>query len=365
MRLLQFALAPALAPALALAVALVPVAARAESDAPVAASVPRPVVSEIVTADPAMARHFPGVVAGLNDATIGFLTPGRLATVSVEVGDRVARGDVLATLDQVTLEQDVTQARAAVDAAEAKAQLAAQQFERVATLRERGVASEVQLDNARASRDATAAQAENARASLVQAQDAAQFGTLTAPRDAVVLAVRAEPGETVTSGTAIVALADPTGREAVIDVPEAFAELLPAGAGFEVRRHGQTGVPVAARLSVVDPVTDTNLGTRRLRLRLDAPPEDFRIGSLISATFAAERTPLVTVSRVAVVDTDAGPRLWRIEGDERRAVSVAVTLGAEIADRVVVASGLAVGDEIVTRGVHALVEGQIVGDRLQ
>ncbi|MEZ5767389.1 MAG: efflux RND transporter periplasmic adaptor subunit [Paracoccaceae bacterium] len=349
----------------ALALALAPVAAVAESDAPGTEAAPRPVISEIVPADPARARHFPGVVSGLNDATIGFLTAGRLAAVSVEVGDRVARGDVLATLDQVTLEQDVTQARAAVDAAEAKAQLAVQQYERVATLRDRGVASAVQLDDARANRDATAAQAENARASLAQAEDAAKFGTLTAPRDAVVLAVKAEPGETVTAGTPVVELADPMGREAVIDVPEAFAELLPADAGFEVRRHGQTGAPIAARLSVVDPVTDTNLGTRRLRLRLDAPPEDFRIGSLISATFAAERSPLITVPRVAVVDTDAGAQLWRVEGAERRVAAVAVTLGAEIGDRVVVSAGIEVGDEIVTRGVHSLVEGQIVGDSLQ
>ena len=49
-----------------------------------------------------------------------------------------------------------------------------------------------------------------------------------------------------------------------------------------------------------------------------------------------------------------------VEGAERR-----VTLGKDIGDRVVVRQGIAVGDEIVTRGVQSLTEGQIVGEALE
>ncbi len=238
----------------ALALAVLPPAALAQSEALAGPAAPRPVISEIVTADPVRARSFPGVIEGENPAMLGFLTAGRLATVAVETGDRVARGDVLATLDQVTLEQDLAAARAAFEAAEAKATLAVQQYERVATLNERGVASAAVLDDTAAGRDAAVAQAASARASLTRAQDAARYGTLTAARDAIVLQVLAKVGTTVSSGIPVVELADPVGRDAVIDVPDAFAALLPPGAPFSLSRHGQDSPPVKAVLSVVEPV---------------------------------------------------------------------------------------------------------------
>lgn len=349
---------------LAAALALLPLTALAE-DAPAAATEPRPVISEIVTADPARARSFAGVIAGENVANLGFLTGGRVSSVPVAAGDQVMQGDTLATLDEVTLEQDLASARAALAAAEAKATLAEQQFERTQTLNERGVASTAVLDAARANRDAMAAEAENARASLTRAEDAAHYGVLSAPHDAIVLSVQVDPGATVSAGSAVVKLADPVGREALIDVPEAFAGLLPSDAAFILRRHANDSASTGAHLSVIEPVTETGLGTRRLRLTLDDPPEDYRIGSLIEATYAEVSAPVITLPRVAIADAPKGPGVWRVEGADRQVHFLAVTLGTEIGDRVVISEGIAVGDEIVTRGVHSLTENQIVGARLE
>lgn len=349
---------------LSMALALCPVAASAE-DAPAAPTVPRPVVSEIVVAGPVRAQTFPGVIAGENTAMLGFLTGGRIATIEVTEGETVAQGARLATLDQVTLSQDLAAARAARAAAQAEADLAAQQYARVKALRERGVATQAQLDAARANRDATAAQAETAQASLARAEDAAGYATLTAPRSGIVLSIMAEPGETVTSGEGVIELADLDGRAALIDVPEDFAELLPEDAVFALRRHGQTDDPIPSALSLIEPTTDTSLGTRRLRLTVEAPPEDFRIGSLVEASYVPRSAPVTTVPQVAIIEGDTGPEVWRVEGADRHVMRVPVTLGAEIGDRVIVTGGIALGDEIITRGVHSLTEGQIVGARLQ
>lgn len=349
---------------LSIALALSPIAAQAE-DLAVAPAAPRPVISEIVTADPVRTQTFPGVIAGENTAGLGFLTSGRIATIPVEVGETVEKGATLATLDQVTLAQDLAAARAALTAAEAEAELAVQQYDRVETLLERGVASQAQLDEARANRDATAAQAENMKASVARAEDAAGYATLTAPRAGIVLSITSEPGETVTSGEEVIELADLAGRNALIDVPEDFADLLPEDAVFTLERHGQEDDPISAVLSLIEPTTDTSVGTRRLRLDVDAPPDDFRIGSLVEASYAPTSAPVMTVPRVAIVESEAGPQVWRVVGDDRHVTRVAVTLGKDIGDRVVVTEGIAVGDEIVTRGVHSLTEGQIVGEALE
>ncbi|WP_373051381.1 efflux RND transporter periplasmic adaptor subunit, partial [Thalassovita aquimarina] len=177
----------------------------------------------------------------------------------------------------------------------------------------------------------------------------------------------AEPGATVSAGSAVIKLAAPTGREAVIDVPEAFAALLPPDAVFSLRRDKNDTAATTARLSVIEPVAETSLGTRRLRLALDNPPKDYRIGSLVEASYATVSAPLMTLPRVAIAIAEGpnGPGVWRIEGADRRAHFIAVTLGNTIGDRVVIRDGIAVGDEIVTRGAHALTENQNVGDRLE
>ncbi len=330
----------------------------------VEADVPRPVISEIVSEGQSTERGFAGVVQGENIVTLAFQTSGRLSTLDVDAGDVVARGDVLATLDGITLEEDLAAARAAVSAAEAEARLGRQQFERTTRLVELGVATTAALEQARANRDAAAASLRSAEAELSQAEDAAAYGTLTAPRDGIILSTQAEAGTLVSPGTAILELVDVRGREAVIDVPAEYVALLPRGAVFDVRHHSDTVTPVKAILRLVEPVADANLETRRLRLTLQDPPDDFRIGSLITATYATESAPVISVPATAISGTDDAPGVWRV-GAGRAVEFVPVELGPVVGRRVVVTSGVGDGDEIIVRGAASLEEGQIVGEHLQ
>ena len=346
-----------------------PVTATAEQAPPPAAEtaqeVPRPVVSEIVSADPTRQRAFPGMVQAQVEVALAFQTLGRVATLEVEPGDRVEVGQVLATLDQVTLEEDVTAARAALDAAQAEADLARQSYARTEDLFERSVATQAQVEQAQATRDATAAQVEAARANLAQAEEVARFGALASPQDGIVLSTAVDTGTLVSPGTTILTLADPTGREAAIDVPAEFARVLPQDAEFQVS-HASGGVPpISARLRLVEPVTDPNLRTRRLRLSLDDPPEDYRIGSLVTATYATNGAPLMSLPPSAVVETGTGAGVWRVTPESRVVEFVPVDLGPEVGSRVVVTQGIEVGDEIVTRGARSLEDGQAVGERVE
>jgi multidrug efflux pump subunit AcrA (membrane-fusion protein) len=56
-------------------------------------------------------------------------------------------------------------------------------------------------------------------------------------------------------------------------------------------------------------------------------------------------------------------QVWRI-GPDRRAEPVTVTLGRRLGDRVVIASGLAEGDEVMIRGIHSVRPGQALGTRV-
>lgn len=336
----------------------------AQAEEATVATAPRPVISEFLSTDPVSERQFSGVIRGQDVSSLAFQTSGRLARLDVDAGDRVETGDVLATLDQITLAQDVAVAEAALSSAEAQAEFAQTQYERIEALVSRNVATTAQIEAARASRDAARANADSARADLAQAKEAEGYGQLIAPRDGIILSTDVEPGTLVTSGVSVVEMADPLGREAIIDVPESFAMLIAKDANFIVRHRAEGVAPVAAHLSVIEPVAETSLETRRLRLTLDDPPEDYRIGTLITAAYDSKVAPVMTLPHTAIAGTDEAPFVWRV-GAGRHVQSVPVTLGREIGDRVVITSGLSEGDEIVVRGVHVLEDGQEVGERLK
>ena len=325
----------------------------------------RPVVTEIVTADPTRQRSFPGVIAAETQTVLAFQTLGRLASLPVSPGDRVKKGDVVATLDQVTLQEDVEAAKAAESAARAQADFARQSLARVRELVRRNVASTAQLEAAQAGADTANAQAAGAAADLARAQDAARFGTLTAPDDGIVLSTMAEVGAVLTAGSPVLTLAARGGREAVIDVPAEFLTLLSANTRFEVRASQGAAVSVPARLRLIEPEAGASLRTRRLRLTMEAAPAEYRLGSLITATLAAGSAPVVTLPAVAVDGTPEKPLVWRVGPADRAVHAVPVTLGKTVGDRVVVTAGVAAGDEIVVRGANSLTEGQVVGAKVE
>lgn len=331
-----------------------------------AEEMPRPVISEIVTADPTRQRSFAGTIEAGSTSVLAFQTIGRVASIEVAEGDVVKRGQALASLDQITLDEDVRVADAALASAEATAQAAAQQLIRAQELAKKGVASAERLEGAQRANDTAIAQAAAAKADLARAKDAARFGTLTAPMDGVILSTSVDPGTVVSAGTQVLTLAALQGREAVIDVPSDYLALLPSNATFTIQSRSPDIASLTGRLRLIEPVADASVRGRRIRVRLpDDAPSVYRIGSLISATLDAEADALTTLPASAVVGQSPDTAVWRIDPATRAVKSTPVTLGKAVGDRVIVTSGVSPGDEIMVRGVHSLEDGQVVGERIE
>ncbi|MEI6800886.1 MAG: efflux RND transporter periplasmic adaptor subunit [Pseudomonadota bacterium] len=342
----------------ALALVVSPAFADTQSPAPQGM---RPVVSEILSPGAAQSRVFTGRVEAEVTSTLAFLTLGRVATLQVATGDQVAKGAVLASLDQVTLDEDLTAAQAALQAAQARGVFAGQSFERVQALAKRAVASAAQLEQAQAALETAKAAIAAAEADLARAKDAASYSALTAPMDGIVTATLVDPGTVVSVGTPILTLAGLTGREAVLDVPPDFLSLLHLGDDFEV--SGRGSAPIHGALTRIDPSEGAGARSRRIHLALGNPANTYRLGGLISARLSAQSLSVISVQKAALAGAVDAPQVWRV-GEGRKVALVPVTLGEAVGDRVVVTAGLSAGDEIVVRGVHSLTEGQTVGAAL-
>ena len=327
---------------------------------------PRPVISEIIQEQTKGFRTFDGVIAPRHQIDLAFRTNGRLARLTVSTGDRVSAGDVLATLDQITLDQDAQAARAAVQSAQASFDLASAQLVRGQVLFDKGILSPAQLEQLQAANDGAKASLDSALAQADLANEAISFGTLTAPTDGIILDTSAIAGVTVAAGSPIISMADTSGIDAIIDVPSALLSIIEIGDQFDIEHQVSGVAPITAQLRVIEPVSEGKLDTRRLRLTLLDPTSDYRIGALVAARLRQDQTTVISIPFTALTEQSGETGVWRVEETpNRHAVFTPVTTGPQFDDRIVITGGLNFGDEIIVRGTATITNDQPIGDRIE
>jgi RND family efflux transporter MFP subunit len=327
----------------------------------VAQEVPRPVVSETVVSSAAGLRSFPGIVRATREVNLAFLTAGTIDTRPVSLGDAVEGDAVVATLDKSSLRDDAVAARASLRSAEAQAAMAGKAYQRVEELNRRGVAATSSVEAARAAMDSAGAAADAARSTVTRAEDAERYASLRTPSSGIVTAIHAEPGMTVSAGQKIITLAAGDGREAVIDVPNAYLPLFTNDMPFSITPRLVGGEPVSGRLRLIEPVVDR--AARMHRVRVELQGGNLRLGSLVDVSPALDEGNILTIASSAIDRREDATRVWRVAAG-RTLEAVRVELGPDIEGRVIVKSGLSEGDEILTRGIETATEGQIVGERI-
>ncbi|WP_246722813.1 efflux RND transporter periplasmic adaptor subunit [Aureimonas sp. OT7] len=162
----------------------------------------------------------------------------------------------------------------------------------------------------------------------------------------------------VSPGQTVLTLARPDVREAVIDVPDQAASSLAVGMPFNVRLELDHGMTTTGRVREIAPSADPATRSRRVRITLDAPPEDFRLGSTVRVFPADEGPPGIALPASAVRRTADGDFVFVIE-DGTRAVRRAVDV-EPFGPGFRVTSGLSGGETVATAGVNRLEDGQAV-----
>ena len=331
---------------------------------------PRPVVSQIAGEIVSTARDYIGMVAARVEVDLGFPVSGTIATRRVNLGDTVRRGDILAQMDPETLDAGAWAARAGVVVATNHLASARDAMERQRTLVERGVDSQSQLEDAERGFAAARARLTQAQADLARAEDLLNSTTLHAPYDGVITVVMVEPGAAVSTGQAVVRLASTDEREVVIDLSEVELAALPEAVEFEAKLLAVRNTSAAIRLQSIDPVADSQTRTRRVHFSLINPAASFRIGALVRVEPPRHGTRAIMLPKSAILQTDAGPQVLRVSRPDGVVRHVPVTLGPELGTepgntRVLVNSGIELGQEIIIKGIHSIKDGQIVGPRVR
>ncbi len=303
---------------------------------------------------------FAGVVEPRYRTALGFQTLGRINHRFVTVGDRLRRGQVLASLDPLILRQAVRSAEAAVDANAAQAEAAIATDERSLKLRANNAISASAADATQAAREVAAASLAGARADLARAQEQLNDAKLTADYDGVVTEVQAEVGQVVNAGVPVMTVARTDALDAIIDVPSALAVELSSGETLTVRLQLDPKLQVVGTVREIAPAADPSTRTSRIRLELNNPPSGFRIGTTVTATLSRAVAPYIALPRTAVFEAAGQTSVWVVDLENHTVSSRPVKLSQSSGRTIRIESGLNSGDLVVIAGANSLTEGEPV-----
>ncbi|MFX2605252.1 efflux RND transporter periplasmic adaptor subunit, partial [Enterobacter asburiae] len=160
---------------------------------------------------PALERT--GEIRARDETTLSFRTGGRILTRSVDIGDRVTAGQLLATLDNTTGQNQLDGAAADYEGAKASAQVAALNVSRMQKLMPTGAIARTQLDSARADWLVARARLKSSEAAWRNARESLGWTRLIAPQAGVITPPNASAGQRGSRGPARPTLATGAARD--------------------------------------------------------------------------------------------------------------------------------------------------------
>jgi RND family efflux transporter MFP subunit len=301
-----------------------------------------------------------GHIQAEDEPALAFRIGGRMIDRPVNVGDRVAAGQVLAKLDPENERSALRSAESALTAAQGQLTYARGDFERQRQLLANGHTPRARFDQSQKALQNAESQVDNTEAQLQIARDRVSWTTLTADAPGTVTARGAEPGEVVQAGQMIVRLARHGGRDAVFDVPAQLLRSAPSDAEITVRLTDDPGVTATGRVREVAPQADPVTRTFEVKVGLSDPPQAMRLGATVTGSVKLASEPVIAIPASALTELNRQPAVWIVDPKGLTVSLRNVELLRHDPGTVVIAQGLDTGDIVVTAGVQALHPGQKV-----
>ncbi len=319
-----------------------------------------------------------GTVQAQTEINQSFRIDGRLVERTVDIGDNVKAGQLIARLDPQNEESALLSARAQLAAANAQMVEARSNFARMSELVVEDAVSRAQFEQAKALAQSAEAQVQAVQGQLNLAQNRLSYTRLVSDVAGVVTARGPQPGEVVSAGRMIIQVAREGARDAVFDVPAQIKDTAPLDPEVTVALGKESKAPptrqpdIAISLAInpavtakgrvreVSPRADPVTGTFAVRVRLIDPPPAMRLGSTVTGRIKLDAVNGITIPAAALVRTEGKTAVWLFDAKTGTVALRNVAVGNSDAAMVQVASGLNNGDMVVTAGVQALRPGQKV-----
>ncbi len=327
----------------------------------------RPVrYTHVVPIGAAQTRIFSGVTKAALEADLSFKVSGTINRLDVNVGEQVAAGELVASLDPTDYRVMFGQAEAGLEQARAELRNARANFARTRELYENRSVSKSDLDNSRAAAESAAARVRTALQQLEAARLRLSYTRLEAPQACTVASKHAEINQNVLANQPVVTLNCGDCAEITVDVPGVYIGRVENGTEVEVTLAALPGEVLHGVVSEVGIATDGGRVAYPVTIVLQERCEAVRSGMAANVALvisSGDSEEGMVVPFVAVGEDQTGRFVFVLEPTENEYWRVrrrAVVVGGSALDGVLILSGLEEGELIATAGVRRLTDGQIV-----
>ncbi|MDX1804101.1 MAG: efflux RND transporter periplasmic adaptor subunit [Alcanivorax sp.] len=285
-----------------------------------------------------------GTIKAVNGVQVTTQAAGEVRTIHFQSGDQVKKGDLLVALD-------ARADQANLNAAEANARLAEQDFNRYQRLYKQGSVSKSELDNRRAQRDQTRAQA-TAQRQLVD------YKTIKAPFDGELGIRQVDLGQYLQPGTPIVTLQQLAPIYVDFTLPEQNLATLKKSLNVHVTLDAYPNRTFDGKVTAIEPGADPE--TRNFKVQATLANDDhlLRPGMFANVDIQLPQSEqVVVIPRTAVSFAPYGNAVFVItdgKDGQKIAKKTFIKLGHNRGDLVAVTNGLKSGDEVATSGLLKL-----------
>ncbi len=315
-------------------------------------------VAEAVETAMSSTLWVPGTVVSRNDARIAAEIAGRLTWVA-EIGDEVARGAVVARIDDKALALVLREAETRIRRLEVNLRYLERQEARLEALEAEQIAARTQLDEIVSRREMAGQELDEARLARDQVRDRLSRTEVRAPFPGQVVERLQQLGEYTSVGGAVVRLVDVRHTEVRAQAPLSINPHLERGMTVAVKAEERE---IESPLRAVIPVGDQRSRMFEVRVELPATagPGPWVVGAAVRVALPESGTrTAVSVPRDALVLRQDRVYVFRVtaEGTVER---LEVETGIGDGSRIEVVGEIAAGDRVVVRGGERLQPGQAV-----
>jgi RND family efflux transporter MFP subunit len=308
--------------------------------------------------------ELPGRLEAFIRAPIYARVPGYLKSWKHDIGSKVKAGEVLAEIDAPDLDQQLMQARAALNVAQANSKLSEITAKRWQSLSGTDAVATQDVDQRTFSWDANLAQVKAAQANVDRLVAEQGFKRLIAPFDGIVTARETDIGQLInvgaTGGAELFVVSETQKLRVYVNVPQNFVPNVPSGTKATIQVPEHPGKTYTGTVEYSAQSVNPNTGTTLMQIVVDNSAGEMMPGDYASIRLqAASAARLLSVPSSAIIFDAKGLSIATV-GNDNRVLLKSVSIARDLGQIIEIASGLQQNDRVIRNPPDGIADSDLV-----
>lgn len=286
-----------------------------------------------------------GTVEAVEQAEISSKITGNILKITVDLGSRIKKGDLLVQLSAGEISAQVQQTQAQLEQAK------------------RNLAREEKLLQKNAATPETVKTLKDtvriAQAAFLESQTMLDYTIISAPFDGIITKKPANAGDLATPGKPLLRIEGENNLQILTDIPEAMIHTIQLGDVLQATIPA-TNITVSGMVTEISPTADPSSRTTPIKIKIKSTPL-LRSGQFARVALALEETETFVIPQSAVLPYGQLERVFVTNNNKAqlRLVRTGIVLqGTDGKQRIEILSGLSGEENVITSGNNNLQSGQ-------